>query len=83
MTGRGRQRGRQSGESAEAVIGRPVVEKAGGSRMLTGWSAIAAILVMAVVTFALRALPFVAAGLLRRHRLIRALGRCSSADPMF
>ena len=43
--------------------------------MLTGWSAIAAILVMAVVTFALRALPFVAAGLLRRHRLIRALGR--------
>lgn len=42
--------------------------------MLTGWSAIAAILVMAIVTFALRALPFVAAGLLRRHRLIRALG---------
>ena len=39
--------------------------------MLTGWSAITAILVMAVVTFALRALPFV----LRRHRLIRALGR--------
>jgi len=30
--------------------------------MLTGWSAIAAILVMAVVTFALRALPFVAGG---------------------
>ena len=40
--------------------------------MLTGWSAITAILVMAVVTFALRALPFVAAGLLSRHRLIRA-----------
>ena len=35
--------------------------------MLTGWSAITAILVMAVVTFALRALPFVAAGLLSRH----------------
>ena len=43
--------------------------------MLTGWSAVTAILVMAVVTFALRALPFVAAGLLRRHHLIRALGR--------
>ena len=35
--------------------------------MLTGWSAIAAILVMAIVTFALRALPFVAAGLLSRY----------------
>ena len=43
--------------------------------MLTGWSAITAILVMAIVTFALRALPFVAAGLLSRHHLIRALGR--------
>lgn len=43
--------------------------------MLGGWQALAAIVVMALITFALRALPFVAAGLLRRHRLIRALGR--------
>ena len=40
--------------------------------MLTGWSAIAAILVMAIVTFALRALPFVAAilALLLIHTLV-------------
>lgn len=43
--------------------------------MLSGWQAAAAIAVMAAVTFLLRFLPFVAAGLLRRHRIIRALGR--------
>ncbi len=43
--------------------------------MLGGWQALAAIVVMALITFALRALPFVAAGLLNRFRAIRTLGR--------
>ena len=43
--------------------------------MLTGMQALAAIVVMAGITFFLRALPFVAAGLLNRFRVIRDLGR--------
>lgn len=43
--------------------------------MLGGGQALAAIGVMALITFGLRALPFVAAGLLNRFRAIRALGR--------
>ena len=38
--------------------------------MLGGWQALAAIVVMALITFALRALPFVAAGLLNRFRTL-------------
>lgn len=43
--------------------------------MITAQDAIKATLVMTAVTFGLRALPFVAAGFLRRHRIIRELGR--------
>lgn len=43
--------------------------------MISVHDALLATAVMAAITFGLRALPFVAAGLLRRHRLIRELGR--------
>ncbi|MDO4682279.1 MAG: AzlD domain-containing protein [Lautropia sp.] len=43
--------------------------------MISVQDALLATVVMASITFALRALPFVAAGLLRSHRLIRELGR--------
>lgn len=43
--------------------------------MISIHDALLATVVMAAITFGLRALPFVAAGFLRRHRLIRELGR--------
>lgn len=43
--------------------------------MISVEDALLATAVMAAITFALRALPFVAAGFLRHHRIIRELGR--------
>lgn len=43
--------------------------------MISTTHALLAALVMGLVTFALRALPFVAADFLRSHRIIRELGR--------
>ncbi len=43
--------------------------------MISTQDALYATLVMAAITFGLRALPFVAAGFLRRHHIIRELGR--------
>ncbi|MDO4230510.1 MAG: AzlD domain-containing protein [Lautropia sp.] len=43
--------------------------------MISSSHALLAALVMGIVTFALRALPFVAADFLRKHRIIRELGR--------
>lgn len=43
--------------------------------MISVQDALLATIVMAAITFALRVLPFVAAGFLRSHRIIRELGR--------
>lgn len=43
--------------------------------MIDTHHALLATVVMAVITFVLRTLPFVATGFLRRHRIIRELGR--------